>query len=128
MKLFELFNEEVSQQELRKIGDIADMLWDKLGIEVAFTYHFLDRINERGVTAKELARMFIEQYKQNGGEIAKLKSNNQDPEAVMVDLFTSVNMPFVLKNKGKDRKKALVGITAMKSKNFKTTNKKFFID
>lgn len=127
MTLFELFNEDVSRSELQKIGDIADSLWNKLGIDVAFTYHFLDRVNERGVTAEELARMFIEQYKQNGGEISNLKSKNNDPEAVMVDLFTNVNLPFVLKDKGKNKNKALVGITVKKDKNFKTPDKKFFV-
>ena len=74
-----------------------------VGIDVEFTRHFLDRVNDarnkKQITVAELIRLFKQSYKKYGKKIAKL---GPDAEAVINDMQTDVNMPFVLKWDGKE--------------------------
>jgi hypothetical protein len=116
MKIFELINESISSRELDQVEQFADQLWAKLGIDVEFTRHFLDRVNDerngKPITVDELVSLFQKEFKVNGMQI----SNMRKPEAVLKDLLTNINIPFVLKNYGD--KKQLVGKTVMRKKNF----------
>jgi hypothetical protein len=59
-------------------------------------------------------------YKKYGKKIAKM---NPDAEAVISDMETDVNMPFVL-NLDKNGMLDLVAKTVMRKKDFKTRNQK----
>ena len=89
---------QLTQTELDQLEVFADRLFAKLGIDVEFTRHFLDRVNDernvRQITASELTRLFKQIYKQHGRPIAQL---GPDAEAVMKDLATDVNVPFALR-------------------------------
>lgn len=84
-----------------------------------FLRHFIDRLNDarngKPITAAELARIFKKEYEQNGQKIA-----HADSEAVMKDLLTSLNIPFVINGYGRD--KELVAKTVMRKADFKTPN------
>jgi hypothetical protein len=67
----------------------------------------------------ELIRMFKQSYKRYGKKIAQL---GPDAEAVLNDMQTDVNMPFVLKWDGKELD--LVAKTVMRKKDFATSNRK----
>jgi hypothetical protein len=115
MRAYE-FLEDISQQELNQVELFADQLWAKLGIDIEFTRHFLDRVNDerngKPIEVDELIALFQKEFKTNGIQI----SNMRRPEAVLKDLLSNINIPFVLKKDGD--KKQLVSKTVMRKRNF----------
>ena len=125
MKRFkEYISEEITKSDLNQIEKYADKLFAAVGIDVEFTRHFLDRVNDerikKPINSAELIRLFRLTYKKYGKKIAKM---NPDAEAVITDMETDVNMPFVL---NLDRKGMLdlVAKTVMRKKDFKTKDQK----
>lgn len=112
-------NELVTKQQLTDVEKFADALWGKLGIDVKFTKHFIDRLsdprNGKEISAAELIRLFKKEYEQNGKAI---KNIDAESEAVFMDLLTSVNLPFVMKDRG--GKKEIDAMTIMRKPNFKS--------
>ena len=84
----------------------------------------MDRVNDarnkKPINSAELIRLFRLTYKKYGKKIAKMKS---DAEAVITDMKTDVNMPFVI-NVDKKGMIDLVAKTVMRKKDFKTRNLK----
>ena len=123
MKTFKQFTEDISKSDLDQIEKYADKLFAAVGIDIEFTRHFLDRVNDarnkKPINSAELIRLFRLTYKKYGKKIAKM---NPDAEAVISDMETDVNMPFVLNlRKGM---LDLVAKTVMRKKDFKTSNQK----
>ncbi len=118
---------EITDTELSAVERFADALWGKLGVDVRFTRHFLDRVNDerngKPISAAELIRLFKKEYAYHGRNISKL----DDVEAVMKDLLTNINVPFIYKDnpKGNDE---LVAKTIMRKADFKTPNPEFIVD
>ncbi len=116
--------EEITKSDLNQIEKYADKLFAAVGIDIEFTRHFLDRVNDarnkKPINSAELIRLFRLTYKKYGKKIAKM---NPDAEAVISDMETDVNMPFVL-NLDKDGMLDLVAKTVMRKKDFKTRNQK----
>lgn len=114
---------QISKSDLDNVEKYADRLYKSVGIDVEFTRHFLDRVNDarnkKQITVAELIRMFKQSYKKYGKKIAAL---GPDAEAVLNDMQTDVNMPFVLKWDGKELD--LVAKTVMRKSNFATSNQK----
>ena len=123
LKLREI-SEEITKNDLNQIEKYADKLFAAVGIDIEFTRHFLDRVNDarnkKPINSAELIRLFRLSYKKYGKKIAKM---NPDAEAVISDMETDVNMPFVL-NLDKDGMLDLVAKTVMRKKDFKTRNQK----
>tara|TARA_B100000287_G_scaffold432774_1_gene492869 strand:+ start:1531 stop:2070 length:540 start_codon:yes stop_codon:yes gene_type:complete len=118
----------ITRSDLKQIETYADRLFAKVGIDVEFTRHFLDRVNDernkKQISTAELVRIFNKTYQKFGKAIAKL---GPDAEAVMKDMRTDINMPFVL-NLTKGGMLELVAKTVMRKKNFKTSNKTFPVE
>ena len=118
MRAYEL-NEFVNQSQMAEIEQFCDALWGKLGIDVAFTRHFIDRVNDerngKSITTAEMIRLFRKEYEKFGKHVAGMDSNQ---EAVFSDILTSINLPFVIKDNGED--KTLVAKTVMRKPDFKT--------
>jgi len=114
---------QLSKQDLDTVEKYADKLYKSVGIDVEFTRHFLDRVNDarnkKQITVGELIRMFKQSRKMHGKKIAQL---GPDAEAVLNDMQTDINMPFVLKWDGKELD--LVAKTVMRKPNFATSNPK----
>lgn len=117
----------ITKSDLAQIEKYADRLFAAVGIDVEFTRHFLDRVNDernkKQITTAELVRLFNQEYKKYGKAIARM---GPDAEAVMKDMRTDINMPFVLKWTGE--KLELVAKTIMRKKNFRTPNKTFAVE
>ena len=117
----------ITPQVLDQIEAYADRLFAKLGIDVEFTQHFHDRLNDernrKPITSAELIRLFREVYHKHGKRIAELPD---EAEAVMKDMRTDINMPFVIdvNNKGELE---LIGKTIMRKPNFRTSNQEFTV-
>jgi len=124
MKIRELM-EAVTQSELDQVERFADALWGKLGVDVEFTRHFMDRVNDerngKPISSAELVRLFKKEYERNGKQISQLDG----AEGVMKDLLTTVNLPFVIKDT-RDGKE-LVAKTVMRKDDFKTPDPQYVI-
>ena len=114
---------EITKSDLDQLERYADRLFGAVGIDVEFTRHFLDRVNDvrnkMQITSAELTRLFKQSYKKFGKVIRKL---GPDAQAVLSDMKTDINMPFVLNLKGGELE--LVAKTVMRKKDFKTSNPK----
>ena len=66
MRSFKSIREQISQGELNQIERFADRLFAKVGIDVEFTRHFIDRVNDarnkKDITPAELTRLFKQTY------------------------------------------------------------------
>ena len=113
----------ITQSDLNQVEKFADRLFAKVGIDVEFTRHFMDRVNDarnkKDITPSELTRLFKQSYSKYGKKIAQL---GPDAEAVINDMKTNINMPFVLNLKGNELE--LVAKTVMRKKDFKTSGPK----
>ena len=114
--------EDVSKSELDQIEKYADKLFAAVGIDVEFTRHFLDRVNDernkKPINTAELIRLFRLTYKKYGKKIPKM---GPDAQAVITDMETDINMPFVL-NVDRSGMLDLVAKTVMRKKGFRTSN------
>jgi hypothetical protein len=117
-------DEDVSKSDLDQVEKYADKLFAAVGIDIEFTRHFLDRVNDernkKPISTAELVRLFRLTYKKYGKKISKM---SPDAEAVIHDMETDVNMPFVL-NVERGGMIDLVAKTVMRKKNFKTKDQK----
>ena len=117
-------SEDVSRSDLEQIEKYADKLFAAVGIDVEFTRHFLDRVNDernkKPINTAELIRLFRLTYKKHGKKIPKM---GPDAQAVIHDMETDVNMPFVLQ-RDRDGMLDMVAKTVMRKKDFKTSNQK----
>lgn len=133
MKITEILTESMSPSELRWLDDLADRLFNQLNIDVEFTKHFFDRANderndyrdqqgrqhEQGITAEELAKVFVAAYKQASDKNSKFVKVTDIPansEATIRDHFTKLNIPFVMKKES--GQKVLTPKTVMRKDNF----------
>ena len=121
--------EAVSQNDIDQLERFADKMFAKVGIDVEFTQHFLDRVNdarnEKDITPAELTRLFKQTYKRYGKPIATM---GPDAEAVMKDLQTDINLPFALRYDKQNNELDLIAKTVMRKKDFKTSNKEFAVE
>tara|TARA_B110001452_G_scaffold1897_1_gene1712 strand:- start:2800 stop:3861 length:1062 start_codon:yes stop_codon:yes gene_type:complete len=115
---------QVKKSDLDQIERYADRVFAAVGIDVEFTRHFLDRVNDarnvKQITPSELTRLFKQSFKKYGKKISKL---GDDAQAVINDMKTNINVPFVL-NKTRGGELELVAKTVMRKKNFSTSNTK----
>ena len=119
----------LTQTDIDQLEIFADRLFAKVGIDVEFTRHFLDRVNDqrnkRQITIGELTRLFKQEQKRWGKAIAQL---GPDAEAVMKDLQTDINMPFALRWDQKNQELDLIAKTVMRKPDFKTSNQEFAVE
>jgi len=121
-------DKKLTQVDLDQLEIFADRIFAKVGIDVEFTRHFLDRVNDdrnvKQITASELTRIFKQECKKWGKPIAQL---GPDSEAVLKDLATDLNIPFALRWDSANNELDLIAKTVMRKKDFKTSNKEFAI-
>ena len=123
-----ILDEEVTQSQLNDIEKYADRLFKAVNVDVNFTRHFVDRVNdkrnEKPISTSELTRLFKQTYKKHGKKIPKM---GDDAQAVIHDMQTDINMPFVLAYDDRNKELDLVAKTIMRKQNFKTPNQKLTI-
>ena len=117
----------ITKSDLDQIEKYADKIFAKVGIDVEFTRHFLDRVNDernkKQITTAELTRLFKQTFAKHSKKIPKM---GPDAEAVIKDMRTDINMPFVLNFKNGELE--LVAKTIMRKKNFKTPNPELAVE
>ena len=121
MKLRELLEEDVSRKDINDLEKFADIILKKYGVDVEFTKHFVDRMNDPRnspeIKVSELQRFFKKIQKNKAKNII----NNPDIQAVLKDMSTNLNLPVVIKTKGNEIE--VTNKTIMRKQNFKTPNK-----
>lgn len=129
MFLNELF-EDVCPSDDRPVsyGDLItlerqlDQLFKQSNVDVSLTgKHFLDRVNDsrnlKQITICELREMFKAFYNQHKGHMGGFKPGF---EAVLTDINTAINVPFVIKYNAKLDEIDLVAKTVMRKRHFAT--------
>jgi hypothetical protein len=120
-EVFDMIYEKVSQKQVGDLEKFADKLLAKFNIDVTFTKHFADRMNDSrnspDIKIAELQKLFKKIQKNKGKNIL----SNPDIEAVLKDISTDLNLPVVINyNNGEFE---LVTKTIMRKKNFSTSSK-----
>lgn len=109
----------VTATDLRQLESYLDQVWSKLGVDVSFGQHFLDRVNDprnhQPITLAELQKLFIATYQKYGRDLVR-SFDGKDIEGVLRDVATAVNTPFILKWDGQQLN--LVAKTVMRKKGF----------
>ena len=115
-------NEDFTQKDVNDLEKFADRILKKYNIDVEFTRHFVDRLNDPRnspeIKVSELQRFFKKIQRNKGANIR----SNPDVEAVLKDMSTNLNLPVVIKTKGDDSFE-VTNKTIMRKKDFKTTSK-----
>jgi|TARA_R110002167_G_scaffold185762_1_gene386486 hypothetical protein len=126
---YKLNEDKVTKLQLNALEKVLDKVFARIGMDVEFTKHFLDRVNDirnkQQITVKELAVLFKKEYIKWGKPIAKM---GDDAEGVMSDLASDVNIPFVLNWNPKKKELEMYAKTIMRKKNFSTPDKKFKVE
>lgn len=120
---FKEFNEDVTQRQISDLEKFADRLLDKFGVDVEFTRHFADRMNDDRnnpkISIPELQRFFKKVAKNKAKDIKQLG----DSEAVLKDIQADLNLPVVINYDKAKNEFEVVNKTIMRKKDFKTPNK-----
>jgi len=110
-----------SQQDVDNIEKFADRILKKYDIDIEFTRHFVDRLNDPRnnpeIKVAELQRFFKKIQKNKGQNI----KSNPDVELVLKDMSSNLNLPVVVNYKNGEFE--VVNKTIMRKPNFKTTSK-----
>ena len=112
--------EDVSQRQIDDLEKFGDRLLKKFDIDIEFTRHFADRMNDKRndpeIKVAEIQRLFKKIAKNKGKDIKK----HGDAEAVLKDMQSDLNLPIVVNYKNGEFE--VVNKTIMRKKGFKTTN------
>ena len=116
-----------SQKDVDDIEKFADRILKKYGIDIEFTRHFVDRLNDPrntpDIKVAELQRFFKKIQRVKGTKIKNPRNFiNKDTEvqAVLKDMDSNLNLPVVIKYE--DEKYTVINKTIMRKKNFSTSN------
>ena len=113
--------ERFTQSDVVGLEKFADRILKKYKIDVSFTKHFIDRLNDPRndpeIKVSELQRFFKKIQRNKGIGIL----SSPDIEAVLRDMETNLNLPVVIKKKGNEFE--VLNKTIMRKPNFKTTSK-----
>ena len=118
-----LLDEDVTQKQISDLEKFADRLLDKFGVDVEFTRHFADRMNDErnkpAISVAELQKLFKKIAKNKAKDIKQ----NANSEAVLKDMQADLNLPVVIKFNRDKEEFEVVNKTIMRKKNFATSNK-----
>jgi hypothetical protein len=112
------FKEEVSQKELNDLEKFGDRLLNKFDVDIEFTRHFKDRMNDSrnkpAITVDELKSLFKKMADNKGKKIKK----HGNSEAILKDMQSDLNLPVVINWKNGEFE--VVNKTIMRKKAFKS--------
>ena len=123
MKTFNALSEEVTQKQLNDVEKFADRILAKFNVDIEFTRHFADRMNDDrnkpAVSVAELQQIF----KKIARKKAKDIKQNPDSEAVIKDIQKDLNLPVVIRYNRNKEEFEVTTKTIMRKKDFKTSSK-----
>lgn len=117
-------SEVISKIQLNVIEKSLDKLFSKLGMDVEFTKHFFERINDsrngKQITISELINIYRSLYDKHG---IKLSKTDDEAEELVKSLSTDINIPLHIEYNRKSKMIELAAKTIMRKKNFQSTSK-----
>lgn len=109
----------VTQSQLNKLETELDNLFSSVGVDIEFTRHFFERVNDerngRDITIDELRMIFKEVYSEYKSRLRKFGNGF---EGVFKNPPTAINIPFILQWDDRNEELDLVTKTIMRKKNF----------
>jgi hypothetical protein len=124
MKTFKTYitEEKITQSQLDELEKVLDKLFAPVDINVEFTRHFMDRVNDarnvKDITIEELSDLFKKSY---GKYKEKFEKMYDGFEAVLNDHQTKINLPFIIRYDRKQDDFDLINKTIMRKSDFKST-------
>ena len=119
--------EYFSRREVDDVKHYADDLFSDVGVEVDFSDHFFDRVNDprngEEIEPIELKLLYAKAKAKHGGTIASIGDKG---EAVLTDKSTNINVPFVMV-KDKKGEKDMVNKTIMRKRDFHSSSRKLTV-
>ena len=116
-----------SQRDVDDIEKFADRILKKYGIDIEFTRHFVDRLNDPrntpDIKVAELQRFFKKIQRVKGTKIKNPQNfinKGSEIQAVLKDIDSNLNLPVVIKYD--DEKFTVTNKTIMRKKDFRTSN------
>ena len=129
IKLTRILNEYISAGQLNQVEKYLDKVWAKVGIDVEFTRHFHDRVNDarngKPISTAEVIKIFRLVYKKFGKQISSL------PDGINLlfkDMRSDINVPVVLRYDKLNKEIDMISKTVMRKKNFKSSTKKYSVE
>lgn len=123
-----LLLEEISATQLKKLETALDAIFKRVGIDIEFSKHFGERLNDprnvKPITAMEIIDIFEKVYAKHA---KTFKTLPDDMEAIIKDITSKINMPFVLDWNQKSGLLELRFKTVMRKPNFATPNQVFSV-
>lgn len=111
----------ISFSQIKDLEKFGDSLLNKYGIDIEFTRHFGDRLNDTrnkpSIKVSEVQELFKKIERDHAEKIKKITD-----EAVLVDMQSKLNLPFVIKVR--NGKIEVVMKTIMRKSNFLTPDEK----
>lgn len=122
-KQFLLERGDVTRLDMKELERFADRLLNRFDIDVEFTKHFVDRMNDPrnkpSISVDELKMLFIKIAQRQG----KALKARPDTEAVLKDIQTDLNLPVVINYDRSKNEFEIVHKTIMRKPNFRTRNR-----
>ena len=117
-KQFKDMYEDVSQKEINDLEKFGDRLLNKFDVDIEFTRHFADRLNDKrnkpAITVDEIKALFKKMADNKGKRIKK----HGNSEAILKDMQSDLNLPVVVNWKNGEFE--VVNKTIMRKKAFKS--------
>ena len=121
--------EYITPADLKSVENYADDLFSDVGVDVEFTRHFLDRVNDlrnkEDITPDELKDLYLKAYNKYANTISKLHPGE---ERVLTDPQSNINIPFAMNWDGRSPDVDLVNKTVMRKKDFKSYTPKLRLE
>lgn len=121
--------EYITPKDLKNVEHYADDLFSDVGVDVEFTKHFLDRVNDlrnkEDITTDELKWLYQKAHDRYASTISNLKPGE---ERVLTDPDTQINIPIAMNWDGKSNDIDMVGKTVMRKKDFKSYTPKLRLE
>jgi hypothetical protein len=119
-------NDPITKSQLRTIERVFDSLFSKLNIDIKFTNHFFDRLNDarnkEQITVCELSSIFTELYKKYGLHLQKIGNSHKETQEIIKSHNSKINIPIAIKWDSRKNEIVLVTKTIMRKKDFKGRN------
>lgn len=123
----------ISKIQLQVIEKSLDKLFGKLNLDIEFTKHFFDRLNDerngKQITPSELVQVYTSLYDKYGVDLSHTNiENDSELEELMKSISTDINIPLNIGYNRKNKKIELVAKTIMRKKNFKSPDKVLVVE
>jgi len=115
----EVLREYITIDDLRSIERHADQMFNPSGVDVEFSNHFVDRLNDprnkEEITTPELKILFTKLYNKYGQKIPNFRNGTH---ALVTDVNTNINIPFELKWDKQKKMFDMVNTTILRTDKF----------